>query len=140
MSPNEWKDLEVTCTSLHAATRALLKWGWDGRLGAVLATFQEPDAAAVKAHLAAHLPLRWDRSNLREAPRLVRDLADAIGGVRADQAVYATDATRPVVAVGAWWPWGGGQTVSIRIFPVASGLAPADQEALAAAFRGWFGL
>ena len=139
MNQAHWKLLEATCRGLVSGS-GTLTWSWDGRFGAALATFPARDAASVEALLGSHFPLRIDAGNLRKAPDCVRNLAKSIGGVRSDQWLYSTDPALEVLVVGAWWPWGGGQTISIRMFPVENGLPRGERDAFTTAFRSWFGL
>jgi len=128
--------LETTCRKLLADLGATLAWSWDGRLGAALATFPGDRAPTTRAAIEAHLGPGWSHETLGTAPREVQALAARLGGVRPGQWIAATDGGDALVA-SVWWPWSGGQTISIRVFPIPSGASP---DALTAAFRGWFGL
>jgi len=138
MSDGRWSDVERACRDLVAGNAGRLRWAWDARFNAALATFTAAEAPEILASLAVSLPSRWDHATVGRAPASVAKLADGIGGVRAGQFVLSTDPGQDVLVVGAWWPWGGGLTVSVRLFPLASGAAAASQEDLAMAFRGWF--
>ena len=135
MNRAQWELVETACRGLRSAT---LSWTWDSRFGAALSTFDARDAAWVRALLDRHFGLRFDAGTLREAPAGVRSLAKSIGGVREDQSICSTDPSFEVMAVGAWWPWGGGRTISVRVFPVENGLPPGERDAFTAAFRSWF--
>jgi hypothetical protein len=138
MNDGQWSDIERACRELVAGNATRLRWSWDGRFGAALATFPASDADAALAALGLCLPSRWDHGTVGLAPAAVQDLAEAIGGVRSGQWILSTDPAGDILVVGAWWPWGGGQTLSIRLFPVATGTSLPLQDELTAAFRGWF--
>jgi len=128
-------DLKTACHALAKNCGPALAWSWDGRFGAALATFPATQAAAVLAAVSTVLPLRWDLGTIGQAASAVQAKVQAIGGLRDGQFVLATPADQDVLLVAAWWPWGGGQTISIRVFPVPAGLFLVDHDALVAAFR-----
>ena len=138
MIDSQWAGIESACKSLIAGSATMLRWSWDARFGAALATFPAGDATAALASLEACLPTRWDHLAIGQSPEAVRRLSNDIGGVRSGQLILSTDATQEILVVGAWWPWGGGQTLSIRLFPVASGSTGPQQEEYSTAFRSWF--
>jgi len=44
------------------------------------------------------------------------DVAEATGGVRSDQLLYAAPEVDGLIAYGLWWPWGGeGTNISMRV-------------------------
>lgn len=132
--------LEATCRNLASGGGASLPWTWDARLGAALATFPGDQAAARRSAVEAHLGAGWDHSTIGTAPLAVQRLAARIGGVRPGQWIAASDAEQPAAAVAVWWPWSGGATISVRVFPVQTDTSQAGSDAFVAAFRGWFGV
>ena len=61
------------------------------------------------------LSQEWNDANLVQAPPLIVELAEATGGLRSDQIIFASPSTH-VVAYGLWWPWGGeSSSVSLRV-------------------------
>jgi len=69
------------------------------------------------------LPVEWSETTLRKAPPVIHEVADATGGVRADQLLLATSSISGVIAYGLWWPWGNGVNISLRV-----GLAGSNTE------------
>ena len=82
----------------------------------------------------------WTTADLASAPERVRELASKVGGLRGGQLLFAARSDADPILFGLWWPWGNGQTVSIRVLFSARTLNDQDKEALLAAFKGWFGL
>jgi hypothetical protein len=141
IADSNWKTLEATCRTLASGVGALgLSWSWDARLGAALATFSAGQAEAVSSIVQQGLGLRFDYATLAEAHPAVRARAAAIGGLRPGQWLAACEADTGALAAAAWWPWNGGQTISMRVFPVVASADRTEIETLSAAFRGWFGV
>ena len=62
-----------------------------------------------------------------------------IGGIRSTQQLFTTQLEQDVMSYVAWWPWGDGQTISIRVGLVLSGTIPdVDAASLQREFVGWF--
>lgn len=90
-------------------------WSWDRRFECVASTFGNADAAHAHRLVAAVLTDEWNGHTLPNASPLLAELAEATGGVRSDQLLFATPTGR-VMAYGLWWPWGGeGTNISMRI-------------------------
>ena len=116
-----------------------LSWEWDERFSAALAVTREPQHQEVLALLAARLPQVWDSGSIGEAPELIARLAAAWGGLRPGQRLHALDAAADPLLFAFWWPWGSGNTFSVRVGVAA---ASAEVEALEplSALRSSFGL
>ncbi len=140
MSKQELVEMEALCRPLALGGDLGIRWSWDARLGAVLMTFTSDKAAAFQAFLSIHLPFNFDRGTLHKAPEPARKLVVSIGGVRLDQKIVCSDVSKPLLVLGAWWPWGGGQTISVRLFPIINDQPGPDTDTLVAAFKSWFGL
>ena len=118
----------------------LFDWSWDDRFGAALTTFQAANEEKVRAALATTLPVRHDATTIKEASKLASQIAEAFGGLRGGQELlFSTDGEAPLM-VGAWWPWGNGATISLRVKVIALGLDDGDKLALMDTFRGWYGI
>lgn len=109
-------------------------WSWDNRLSCAASSFSVELSREARA--AADLALRreWTRHTLRQAPALVREVAEQSGGVRDDQFLLATDPVEGLIGFGLWWPWGDEVTISLRV-----GLAGAGAESLQERLRNLFG-
>ena len=110
-------------------------WSWDRRLNCVASTFDIANGGTARSLVLSVLPEQWTSVTLPKAPRLIARVARETGGVRADQAVYATP-DAPIIAYGLWWPWGSGaSTISMRV-----GLAGRVSEDELAMLRDAFGV
>jgi hypothetical protein len=81
-------------------------------------TEQEP-----QARKATQITLQneWTASTLARAPQHLRDVVERAGGIRQGQLALSTGPINGLLVYGLWWPWGDGETVSLRV-----GLADVD--------------
>lgn len=96
-------------------------WSWDPRLLCVTSSFtteQEP-AARKATQLALHN--EWTSGMIVRAPQQLRDVVERAGGIRQGQVALSTGPINGLLVYGLWWPWGDGETVSLRV-----GLADVD--------------
>lgn len=128
------------CQRLWEGFGDLLTWKWDPRFGTVLAEFPPEKKESVLEILDQHLVKRWDSGTIGEAPEVAQRVNRHLGGLMAGQLLLLSDpGTEPLVYC-AWWPWGNGQTVSIRI-GLFSATRDAEKEgAQTEALKGWFGV
>lgn len=90
-------------------------WSWDRRFECVASTFSLADADQARRLVVEVLTDEWTSVSLSNAPPLIAEVAEATGGVRSDQLLFATPNAR-VIAYGLWWPWGGeGTNISMRV-------------------------
>jgi hypothetical protein len=101
-------------------------WTWDGRFGAFASTFGAPVEAQARAALSLALPGQWTSATLPQAPEALRAICAASGGLRADQLLFGGKTKDGVTPYGLWWPWSGGQTLTLRL-----GFHGADSAAMA---------
>ena len=137
-----WADegLKSVCEAIFEETQDLLTWTWDERFLCALAQFSTNDKDKVSSILDRFMDAKWDVFGVEEAPEIVMQLAGDIGGIRADQLLFTTDARKNVFIFGAWWPWQDGRTISLRIAPYWDELSHSESDDLVAAFKLCFGL
>jgi hypothetical protein len=90
-------------------------WTWDGRFHMIAASFArdlEPKARASAMHV---FPRGWTTKSLGEAPPEMQAIAQRTGGLRSGQRLLAGDPTLAAQVFGLWWPWGNGETITLRI-------------------------
>jgi len=122
------------CRHLACAFGVALEWKWDGRFGTALAEFPSGDSADALGALNLHLVSRWDIASIADAPEAVQALRKHLGGLMTGQLLLLSDPAAEPLVYCAWWPWGNGQRVSIRIGIFGSG---SDQDAV---LRSAFGI
>ncbi len=90
-------------------------WSWDGRLECIASSFGAKYEQQARGALTEAFPHVWNHLTLARAPARIQLLAEATGGVRAGQAILATDTSVGYTGYGLWWPWGDGISISMRM-------------------------
>jgi len=96
-------------------------WSWDSRLSCVSSSFNTDIEPQAKQAATIALSGEWTMNSIGQAPPALQTIAQRTGGLRQGQRVLCSAAFGRVFAFGLWWPWGDGQTTSMRI-----GLGGAD--------------
>lgn len=127
---------DTTTSTLGRLRQALLgqAWEWDGRFGCALTTVSGSESDTHRSALMTCLAHEWGPQNISGAPAEVKSIAASGGGLRGGQFLFTADAANEVVIFVLWWPWGGGNKVSLRL-----GIAGGPPEA-EAQLRAAFGL
>ena len=108
-------NLEKVSRELLSASWGVFSWKWDHRFEAFLAEFSADNGDELRAILERDFSKVWDSLNIREAPDIVKMCNNNFGGLRSGQLLFTTDPSQNVFVFGAWWPWGDGETISLRI-------------------------
>ena len=132
--------IENICAGLVNTFQDTLTWKWDGRFGAVLATCTTENKDDVQLSLENHLKTIWDNSNTEDAPDVVLDAISRFGGLMPGQLLFTSDPNPDIFLCCAWWPWGDGETISIRVAPYSKKLSDEDKAELNLQFKKWFSL
>lgn len=132
--------LEASCRSLVERGEGLFSWEWDGRFGTALTTFESDRSDDVRALVDPLLPVSRVSRTMAEAPQLVQRIANVFGGLRGGQELLLSSEQGAPLLVGAWWPWGGGKTISLRIKLIVLGLDADGKDQMFKDFRAWFGI
>ena len=137
--PNK-SELENDYKELKGAFQGILSWKWDSRLETVLAEFGVEEKDSIRAILGRYLKITWDSSNMDNAPDVVRTINSHLGRLRTGQLLFTSDLNRDSFIFCAWWPWGDGKTISIRIAPFYKKLLDSEKAEKIQLFKGWFGV
>lgn len=116
-------DIETICKQLFDDFRGILSWKWDDWIGTILAEFSADKEQDVRAILEKILPISWDSSTINKAPQIVQTLGEHLGGLRPTQLLFSSHPSRDALVFCAWWPWGNGMTISLRIAPFEKDLS-----------------
>jgi len=106
---------EHLCKELSRAFEGVLTWKWDDRFQTVLAEFNVDNKTRVRDVLVRRLDRVWDSANIKKAPAVVQTIIGGLGGIMPDQFLFTSDPDRDSLVFCAWWPWGNGETISIRL-------------------------
>jgi len=135
---NELAEIETCCKGILTEARELLKWEWDGYIRAFLATFPIGQVQQIETICTKYFMSQWDQESLAKAPPSILAIAENLGGLRAAQRLLMTRPDQFVMAFGAWWPWGDGQMISLRIGLVTDGVPEHAKAEFFKEFSEWF--
>lgn len=115
-----WQPLFESLSRMKASwpTRG---WSWDPRLLCITSSFTTEQEPQAKKAVQIALQQEWTSATIMKAPQLLRDVVERAGGIRQGQLALSAGPVTGLLAYGLWWPWGDGETVSLRV-----GLADVD--------------
>ncbi len=132
--------LEKRCRWIIDHLGDQLKWKWDSRFETILSEFDVKDTDTIKLKLSRQMDIEWNSENTGGAPELIQIIIDYFGGLNPDQILFTSDPDVDGILLCAWWPWGNGKTVSIRMAVFADSLSDEENDKLTLIFRNWFGV
>ena len=109
---NRFKDI---CKKIATVMPGSSRWEPDDRFNTVVAVLEKNDAGAVLSALQTSFDQEWSKKNIRKSPAGVKSIADSVSGINKGQILFATDDTIGPALFAAWWPWGDGTNISLRI-------------------------
>jgi hypothetical protein len=113
---NKQEQLQTDGKVVIDALSPLVKWQYNDFHQVMLAEFSVDKQAQVMAALEQVLPHQWDLKSIKKAPEEVKHFAGFFAKLVKNQRLLSSEIqTNPKVMV-AWWPWGHGATVSVRLF------------------------
>lgn len=130
-------DLENLCREFFRAIEGVLSWKWDSRFETALAEFSGDSIDKVRSILDSHFSIIWNGSTVGKAPDSVRMINSYLGGLMSGQLLFTSDSKDSFIFC-AWWPWGDGKTISIRVAPFYMESTDSERAELMKAFRSWF--
>jgi hypothetical protein len=120
-------EMKELCKELLDDCERVLSWKWDSGFNSLVAEFATDKQDEVRALLERHLGFAWDSRSIRKAPEKVRAKTGDLGDLRDNQLLFTSDPNGNTLIFAAWWPWGNGEVVSVRLASLAS---IADERAL----------
>ncbi len=130
-------DPAAACQRIAAALPR--EWSWDGYFRAALTTYNRTEDEEVNGVLSVDLGHAWTDTNVEQAPKLIQELANAVGGLRPGQRILSSEAAGGPVLFATVWPWEDGNTVSLRVGCLAPVSGTDDDFAPDARVKAWFG-
>ena len=98
------------------ALSSIVKWKYDDFHKVMLAEFSVDKQDQVLITLQQILPVSWDNKTIKKAPDEVKHYAGSFSKLVKQQKLFSTNIERKPKVMAAWWPWGHGATVSVRLF------------------------
>jgi len=133
-------ELENICGDIINNFQGELIWQWDGRFNTVLIEFTTDYNEKVLSVINRHLNSIWNSSNIEEAPNIVQVISAKMGGLRAGQTMFTSDQDQDALVFCAWWPWGNGSKVSIRLATCYENLSDNDMAELVTQLKNRFSI
>ena len=137
MNGPQGSDPRLICKEIIKALEGFVVWKYDDRFGTLLTEFGEAEKGAVQGVLERFLSITWDSDNIAQAPEIVRVIDRHLGSLRPGQLFFSTNPDQDAFVFCAWWPWGDGQTISIRLAPFDKKLSDGEKAELISLIRGW---
>lgn len=131
---------ENVCRELSSTFQGVLSWKLDDRFQTVLAEFNVDNKARIHDALLRRLDRIWDSSNIETAPEVVQTIISTFGGIMPGQLLFTSDPGQDALVFCAWWPWGNGETISIRLAPFYQKPFDSDRAGQIQRLKEWFGI
>lgn len=119
-------DLRSQISGIVSRLERHVDWAWDGRFATALAELPIAKKGEILAILEESLVCQWNSGTVGDAPEIVVHLVKRLGGLMPGQLLFHSDPDSAAFLFCAWWPWGNGQTISIRMAPISRDLPDTD--------------
>lgn len=131
--------IKELCKELLDDFERILSWKWDGGFNALVTEFSTDKQDEVRSVLERHLSFKWDRRSIGRAPDEIKLKAGDLGDLRDNQLLFTSDPEGNVLIFAAWWPWGNGEVVSVRIASPSTGEKAAETQGVFSKIKRFFG-
>ncbi len=95
----------------------------DGRFHTAATSFDSKYSGKLIKALNKEFHSQWNPITISGAPAVVQTIKSQAGGMKGGQILFTSDENSLPVIFGAWWPWGNGVTISLRIGLYQPGLS-----------------
>lgn len=136
VSDQDVRALKKCCEDIVEKGRNLFSWQWDPYFESALTVIPVANQEEVSSLLEECCGHRVED----QLPEDLQPVMSRVGGLRAGQKAFLTDANKPAFVLVAWWPWGNGSSISIRVRLIAEGTPVKEGEKLFESFKSWFGV
>lgn len=113
---NQQEQLDCYAKEVIEALSPMVKWKYDDFHKVMLAEFSVDKQDQVLFTLQQVLPVHWDAKTIKKAPAQVKHYAGSFSKLIRQQKLFSSNIEHHPKIMAAWWPWGHGATVSIRVF------------------------
>lgn len=113
---NQEEQIMIHGKDVIAALSSVVTWKYDSTNQLMLAEFSVDKQDQVLSTLYQGFPLNWDVKTINKAPDEVKHYAGSFSKLLKHQKLFSTHSDRYPKVMAAWWPWGHGATVSVRLF------------------------
>ena len=112
------RDLEKfkrICSRISSGMPSSYQWQWDERFHVALIVFEKEDMGAILSTVSNEFDQQWDAATVSNASGLIGELVNSFFGISPGQMVFTSEQGAGHMLFAAWWPWGNGSTISLRI-------------------------
>ena len=110
------EQLQIHGKEVIEALSPILKWKYDDFHKVILAEFSVDKEDQVFFTLQQVMPVCWDAKSIKKAPGQVKHYAGTFAKLIKNQKLLSTNIDNHPQIMAAWWPWGHGATISLRLF------------------------
>ena len=103
------------CREIKSVLPGSSVWKPDDRFNTVVAAFERSSSEIIFSALKTSFSQEWNKKTVRKAPNRIKSIAASTSGIERGQIVFTTDDLAGPVLFAAWWPWGDGENISLRI-------------------------
>jgi hypothetical protein len=126
------------CTSICSSVPTSYHWQWDTRFNVALVVIDKRDMPVVLPLISQKFNQTWNDANIDTAPSVIMDVINDNFGIQPGQILFNSDDKNDLILLAAWWPWGNGVNISLRIGlfqPKHEVIGPTEAEQF---LREWF--
>lgn len=114
-------------------------WEMDGRFNTAATSLEKSTAEGIREKTLSNFDGEYDASSLKKAPKEIKGLIKKLSGLQKDQRLFlATEGENHLFC--AWWPWGDGKRVSLRIGLYSANSGGLDEKEGDALLKEWFSI
>ena len=141
MAPQEIVDhFKQICTRISSAIPDSYQWQWDTRFNVALVVIDKQNMPSILSLISQEFNQKWNDANIDNAPEVIMDVVNNIFGIQPGQILFSSDDRNDLILLAAWWPWGNGINISLRIGLFQPKTEMISQPEVEALLREWFSL
>ena len=103
-----------TCNTIKEFLPHSFNWEFDGRFSVSLFILEKDYTELILDKITQLFDSKYDSSSIKKASKEENKLAEELSGIGDDQLLFVST-NDDLYLFGAWWPWGNGSKVSLRI-------------------------
>ena len=135
------RDLEKfkeICSHISSRMPSSYQWQWDERFQVALIVFEKEDMGAIFSAVSNEFDQQWDAATISSASGPIGELVDSFLGILPGQMIFTCEQGAGLMLFAAWWPWGNGSTISLRIGIFSLEEHSFDKDKNKKYLTGWF--
>lgn len=127
MKKNSLEKFKEICTHVIRNIPSVYtwKWKWDEEFFATLNVFEKDDSASMFSMLTDEFDHQWDYFSFEASEDHIKNAFNTVFGLIPGQNLFTSEIESGLILYAAWWPWGDGDKISLRI-----GIVTQDEDVL----------